>query len=133
MSSIFGAYLIIITISAETWPLLVIGLPQGIHPSSIRIQRKIFRLQWQWAGHIVSRSDGRWSHKILECLLQTGRRIVGKSPTRWSDGLIKVAERVGCGLCRTGLFGETWGRPVYSSGRLWTDMMMMNHFFFLIY
>lgn len=40
--------------------------------------------------------------------------------------IAKVAERDGCRLCKTGLFGEPWERPASSSGRLSADVMVMN-------
>ncbi|KAI8433376.1 hypothetical protein MSG28_015417 [Choristoneura fumiferana] len=48
------------------------------------IARRIAKLEWQWAGHIARRTDGRWGQKILEW-------PVGRPPTRWSDDLVKIA------------------------------------------
>ncbi|CAH2214523.1 jg25764 [Pararge aegeria aegeria] len=48
--------------------------------------RRVAKLKWQWAGHIVRRKDGRWGPKVLEWQPRTGR-----SPTRWTDDINRVA------------------------------------------
>ncbi|CAH2208686.1 jg25891 [Pararge aegeria aegeria] len=30
------------------------------------ITQRVVKLKWQWAGHIVRRTDGRWGPKVLE-------------------------------------------------------------------
>ncbi|KAI8423592.1 hypothetical protein MSG28_012671 [Choristoneura fumiferana] len=55
------------------------------------IARRIAKLNWQWAGHIALRTDGRWGQKFLEWRPRTRRRAVGRLPTRWSDDLVKIA------------------------------------------
>ncbi|CAH2086304.1 unnamed protein product [Euphydryas editha] len=30
------------------------------------ITQRIYKLTWQWAGHIARRTDGRWNRKVLE-------------------------------------------------------------------
>jgi hypothetical protein len=87
------------------------------------IAQRIAKLKWQWAGHIARRTDGRWGGKVLEWRPRAGRRSVGRPPTRWTDDLVRVA---GCGQRRTVRYGDPWGRPMSSSGRLSADMMMMN-------
>lgn len=49
-------------------------------------------LKWQWAGHIVSRIDGRWTTKVVEWRPRYSKRCVGSPPTRWTDHLIKVTQ-----------------------------------------
>jgi hypothetical protein len=41
-------------------------------------------------------------------------------PMTWSGS----RETAGCGQRRTGRYGDLWGRPMSSSGRLSADMMM---------
>ncbi|KAJ8705153.1 hypothetical protein PYW07_010980 [Mythimna separata] len=55
------------------------------------IARRIAKLKWQWAGHIASRTDGRWGRKVLEWRPRTGRRSVRRPPTRWTDDLARRA------------------------------------------
>ena len=43
----------------------------------------------------------------------------------WTDDLVKVAGIPGSKTHGTGQCGDTWGRPMSSSGRLSAVMMMM--------
>ncbi|CAH2238359.1 jg18005 [Pararge aegeria aegeria] len=36
-------------------------------------------MNWQWARHIVRRTDGRWGLKVLEWRPRTGKRSVGRT------------------------------------------------------
>ncbi|CAH2270019.1 jg17872 [Pararge aegeria aegeria] len=38
------------------------------------IAQRVAKLKWQWAGHIVRRSDRRWDPKVLEWQPRTGGR-----------------------------------------------------------
>ncbi|CAH2208132.1 jg587 [Pararge aegeria aegeria] len=51
------------------------------------IAQRIAKLNWQWAGHIVRRKDGRSGPKVLEWQPRTGKR----TPTRWTDDIKRVA------------------------------------------
>ncbi|CAH2269023.1 jg16047 [Pararge aegeria aegeria] len=53
--------------------------------------QRVAKLKWQWAGHIVRRSDGRWGPKLLEWQPRTGKRSVGRPATRWTDDIRRVA------------------------------------------
>lgn len=47
-----------------------------------------------------------------------------KTQSVFRDGVttwVTLRERDGCGRCRTGLFGESWGRPISSSEPLSDD------------
>jgi hypothetical protein len=41
--------------------------------------------KWRWAGHVMRRTDGRWSRKVLEWIPEAGRRRVGHPVKRWED------------------------------------------------
>ena len=78
--------------------MLGISLRDRIRNEEIRrrtkvadIARRISKLKWQWAGHIVRRSDGRWGKKLLEWRPRTSKRSVGRPPARWTDDLVKIA------------------------------------------
>ena len=148
----------VITYGTETWSLtmglirrlkvtqrameramLGVSLRDQIRNEEIRkrtrvtdVARRIAKLKWQWAGHIARRTDGRWGRKVLEWRPRTGRRCVGRPPTRWTDDLVKVAGirwmRVARGRSIVVVCGDTWGRPMSSSGRLSAEMMMMMIF-----
>ncbi|XP_069362032.1 uncharacterized protein [Maniola hyperantus] len=51
------------------------------------------KLKWQWAGHIVRKTDRRCGPKVLEWRPRTGRCSVGRPPTRWTDDIRRVAGR----------------------------------------
>ncbi|CAH2092277.1 unnamed protein product [Euphydryas editha] len=55
------------------------------------IALKVCKLKWQWAGHIVRRTDNRWGKKVLEWRPRLGKRSTGRPPTRWTDDLKKTA------------------------------------------
>jgi hypothetical protein len=48
-------------------------------------------LNWQWAGHISSRTDYRWGKRVLECRPRLGQRSVGCPRVNWSDDLPRTA------------------------------------------
>lgn len=60
-------------------------------------------------GAHCSRTDLRWAKKHIEGRLRTERRSVGKPLNKME----------------TGLFGESWDRPMFSSEPLSADMMMI--------
>ena len=44
--------------------------------------------RFRWAGHVMRRSDGRWSQTFMEWSLVGGRRV-GRPTTRWLDDIVK--------------------------------------------
>ncbi|XP_072938827.1 uncharacterized protein [Epargyreus clarus] len=107
----------VMTYGAETWSFTVslirrlkvaqrameramlgISLRDRIRNEEIRrrtkvtdIALKISKLKWQWAGHIVRRTDNRWGRKVLEWRPRLGKRSTGRPPTRWTDDLKRTA------------------------------------------
>ncbi|CAG9795108.1 unnamed protein product [Diatraea saccharalis] len=64
--------------------MLGISLRDRIRNQEIRkrtyvtdIAQRIAQLNWQWAGYIVGRTDGRWGRRVLEWRPRTERRSVG--------------------------------------------------------
>ncbi|CAH2241367.1 jg15566 [Pararge aegeria aegeria] len=55
------------------------------------IAQRVAKLKWQWAGHIVRSTDGRWGLKVLKWRPRTGKRSVGRPRTRWTDDIRRVA------------------------------------------
>lgn len=55
----------------------------------------IARLEWQWAGYIVHRSNDQWRLKVAAKwrirIETTGRCSVGSPSVRWNDDLVIVA------------------------------------------
>jgi hypothetical protein len=58
----------------------------------VRTQR---RRKWELAGHIVRRTDGRWSRKSILWEPCGGLRKVGRPARRWSDCLEAFAKQKG--------------------------------------
>ena len=56
----------------------------------VDIGSRIARLKWQWAGHLMRCSDGRWSHKITQWRPRTTSRGLGRPKARWSDDIVTV-------------------------------------------
>ncbi|CAH2230041.1 jg20250 [Pararge aegeria aegeria] len=78
--------------------MLGVSLRDQIRNEKIRRRTKVTEiaqlvenLKLQWAGHIASRTDGRWGLLVLEWRSRTGRRSVGRPPTRWTDNIRRVA------------------------------------------
>jgi len=44
------------------------------------------RRKWRWAGHVLRRTDGRWTRKVLDWR-PDGVRRQGRPVTRWTDSL----------------------------------------------
>jgi hypothetical protein len=125
----------VMTYGTETWPLtmglirrlnvtqrameramLEVSLRDRIRNDEVRkrtkvtdIAQRIADLKWQWAGHIVRRTDGRWGEKVLEWRPCTGRRSVGRPPTRWTDDLGKSLDESSTGP----IVVENFGRGLY--------------------
>ncbi|CAH2244108.1 jg5119 [Pararge aegeria aegeria] len=57
------------------------------------IAQRVAKLKWQWAGHIVRRTDGRWGSKELEWHPRTGKRSVG----RLTDNQVDRRHQDSCG------------------------------------
>ncbi|XP_072938941.1 uncharacterized protein [Epargyreus clarus] len=107
----------VMTYGAETWSFTVglirrlkvaqrameramlgISLRDRIRNEEIRrrtkvtdIALKIRKLKWQWAGHIVRRTDNRWGRQVLEWRPRLGKRSTGRPPTRWTDDLKRTS------------------------------------------
>lgn len=75
------------------------------------IAHRISQLNWQWAGVVCRRPDGRWSTRVLEWRQQLGKRSVGRPPT-----CAKSPTKAGCGRCGTGICDANLERPTSSSG-----------------
>ncbi|CAH2233772.1 jg11777 [Pararge aegeria aegeria] len=91
--------------------------------SVTNIARLVVKLKWQWAGHIVRRTDGTWRPKVLEWQPRTGKRSVGRPPTRWTDYIRRVAGSRWIQAAQNR--GIPYKRPMSSSGWLSVDMMKM--------
>ena len=57
----------------------------------------IKRRKWSWAGHVMRRTDNRWTTRITEWQPREGRRNRGMQRRRWRDEIRKYA-------------GATWAR-----------------------
>uniref|UniRef100_A0A2H1WEF8 SFRICE_010189 n=1 Tax=Spodoptera frugiperda TaxID=7108 RepID=A0A2H1WEF8_SPOFR len=69
----------------------------------------------------VGRAQGR---NVVVWRPHSGKRIVGRPSTRWTDDLIKLAGSRWMQVA-SNLSESRWERPMFSSGRLIADMMMM--------
>ncbi|CAH2239689.1 jg12465 [Pararge aegeria aegeria] len=86
------------------------------------IAQRVAKLNWQWAGHIVRRRDGRWGPKVLEWQPRTGKRSVGR-PRRGGRTTLGTSQ-VAAGFKRhkTAVeFGTPYKRPMSGSGHLSVD------------
>ena len=53
------------------------------------------RRKWRWAGHVMRRTDSRWTRRIVHWLPLGGQRRPGRPTTRWEDALETFAKRSG--------------------------------------
>ncbi|CAH2217516.1 jg340 [Pararge aegeria aegeria] len=65
--------------------MLEVSLRDQIRNEEIRrrtkvtdIAQRVAKLKWQWVGHIVRRTDGRWGSKAMERQPRTVKRSVGR-------------------------------------------------------
>ncbi|RVE46970.1 hypothetical protein evm_008354 [Chilo suppressalis] len=89
------------------------------------IAHRISKLKWQWAGHISHRTDGRWSHKVLEWRPRLGKRSVGRHETRWDDDIRRLAG-VGRKSGAVACIRRDLCPAVHEHGSMMMMMMMMN-------
>ncbi|EYB85833.1 hypothetical protein Y032_0290g1548 [Ancylostoma ceylanicum] len=67
---------------------------QGLHNADIRRLSKVAdaleyanKSKHRWAGHVMRRTDDRWSRAVIEWYPRGKERPLGRPPTRWSDSL----------------------------------------------
>ncbi|CAH2227911.1 jg13492 [Pararge aegeria aegeria] len=89
------------------------------------IAQHVAKLNWQWAGHIVRRKDGRWGPKVLEWQPRTGKRSVGRLPTRLTDDIKRVAGSRWIQAAQNRGIWNSLQKPMSSSGHLSVNMLMM--------
>ncbi|EPB74124.1 hypothetical protein ANCCEY_06795 [Ancylostoma ceylanicum] len=53
------------------------------------------RMKHRWAGHLLRRSDDRWSLRVTEWLPRNKTRPLGRPPTRWADSFTKYFRQRG--------------------------------------
>ena len=52
------------------------------------IKKSILKSKWQWAGHIMRRTDDRWTKKVTEWYPRLGTRKRGRPPQRWDQEMV---------------------------------------------
>ena len=55
------------------------------------IREVIKKRKWQWAGHLMRRTDNRWTTRITEWQPREGKRNRGQQKRRWRDEIRKSA------------------------------------------
>ena len=55
------------------------------------------RRKFQWAGHVLRRSDGRWSKQVF-CWCPVGSRSQGRPLIRWSDSFTNFFEKMSAAI-----------------------------------
>ena len=68
------------------------------------------RRKWRWAGHVMRRTDNRWSRLIVHWLPNGGQRRRGRPTTRWEDALESFAKRSGFRWEKEALDQNDWKR-----------------------
>ena len=68
------------------------------------------RRKWRWAGHVMRRTDSRWSRRIVQWLPLGGQRRPGRPTTRWEDALETFANRLGFRWENEALDQKDWKR-----------------------
>ena len=68
------------------------------------------RRKWRWAGHVMRRTDSRWSRRMVQWLPVGGRRRPGRPTTRWEDALESFANRLGFRWENEALDQKDWKR-----------------------
>ena len=75
---------------------IMVGVKLQDHQSAESIRKRtkvadilehIYKRKWTWAGHIIRRSDERWTKRLTEWCPRNGTRTRGRPKKRWSDDL----------------------------------------------
>ncbi len=48
----------------------------------------INKKKWSWAGHIMHRTDNRWTKRITEWQPRNSKRSQGRQRIRWRDEIV---------------------------------------------
>ena len=106
-----------VTYGAETWNLtkklslklrtmqraherIMLGITWKDHKTTKWIREKtgvsdilntVAKLKWNWAGHVVRRTDNRWSTRLTQWTPRGHKRKRGRQKTRWRDDLDQFA------------------------------------------
>ncbi|KAE9546737.1 hypothetical protein FO519_010051 [Halicephalobus sp. NKZ332] len=51
----------------------------------------IYRAKHRWAGHVMRRTDDRWTRRITEWTIRDKTRPRGRPPARWNDSLLHLS------------------------------------------
>lgn len=73
------------------------------------IAQKISLFIWQWSGHIVRKTHGRWGGEVVECRPRSGRRTVRRPSIRWTDDLVRPAGSQLMHVASNQLLGKSLG------------------------
>ena len=72
------------------------------------ISQTIMKRKWQWAGHIMRRTDDRWTKRITEWYPRLGTRKRGRPPQRWDKEMAAHC-------------GQLWRRQA-ADRQMWTTL-----------
>ena len=54
----------------------------------------ISKAKYRWAGHIVRRTDDRWTKRTLEWIPREAKRPRGRPPKRWADVFVEKLDQL---------------------------------------
>ncbi len=54
----------------------------------------ISKAKYRWAGHIVTRTDDRWTKRTLEWIPREAKRPRGRPPKRWADVFVEKLDQL---------------------------------------
>ena len=67
------------------------------------------RRKWRWAGHVMRRTDMRWSQRMFQWVPgERGRRPAGRPAARWEDSLNQFARSSKFKLTEVAQDREQW-------------------------
>ncbi len=76
--------------------------------------------KWSWAGHVMRRTDNRWTKRVTEWQGRNCKRSQGGQTVRWRDEITAFAG-TGWSTLTSDRGGRDWERPLSCSGLQMAD------------
>ena len=95
---------------------------ETMHNNSIPLWvQEVHRRRFDWAGTVARRTDGRWTHALLNWSA-TGRRARGRPRLRWTDNLNKFFHASGIDQREGGRIDNSFWIALAADEKSWAEL-----------